>query len=102
MIDMVPKAITLTLVEFAKENMQRVLLEHLYSQSAAGSSSKIHTTEIRFCLIQSPKFLRNCSRNLLISSAGVRSASRWSVLSTRLRQCEFLGRLRAYNCDVSN
>ncbi|KAG7562715.1 hypothetical protein FFLO_01875 [Filobasidium floriforme] len=30
MIDMVPKAITLTLVNFAKENMQRVLLEHLY------------------------------------------------------------------------
>ncbi|KAJ9125441.1 hypothetical protein QFC22_000402 [Naganishia vaughanmartiniae] len=30
MIDMVPKAITLTLVNFAKENLQRVLLEHLY------------------------------------------------------------------------
>jgi hypothetical protein len=33
MIDMVPKAITLTLVNFAKENLQRVLLEHLYSPS---------------------------------------------------------------------
>lgn len=33
MIDMVPKAITLTLVNFAKENLQRVLLEHLYSTS---------------------------------------------------------------------
>ena len=32
MIDMVPKAITLTLVNFAKEHMQRVLLEHLYSK----------------------------------------------------------------------
>lgn len=30
MIDMVPKAITLTLVNFAKENMQRELLESLY------------------------------------------------------------------------
>ena len=30
MIDMVPKAITLTLVNFAKENLQRELLEHLY------------------------------------------------------------------------
>jgi hypothetical protein len=30
MIDMVPKAITLTLVSFAKENLQRELLEHLY------------------------------------------------------------------------
>ncbi|KAJ9093603.1 hypothetical protein QFC19_008270 [Naganishia cerealis] len=30
MIDMVPKAITLTLVNYAKENLQRVLLEHLY------------------------------------------------------------------------
>jgi hypothetical protein len=32
MIDMVPKAITLTLVSYAKENLQRVLLEHLYSK----------------------------------------------------------------------
>jgi hypothetical protein len=32
MIDMVPKAITLTLVNYAKENLQRVLLEHLYSK----------------------------------------------------------------------
>lgn len=30
MIDMVPKAITLTLVNFAKENLQRELLENLY------------------------------------------------------------------------
>lgn len=30
MIDMVPKAITLTLVNHAKENLQRELLEHLY------------------------------------------------------------------------
>lgn len=30
MIDMVPKAITLTLVNYAKENLQRVLLENLY------------------------------------------------------------------------
>lgn len=35
MIDMVPKAITLTLVNFAKENLQRVLLEHLYSTSSS-------------------------------------------------------------------
>lgn len=34
MIDMVPKAITLTLVNFAKENLQRVLLENLYSESS--------------------------------------------------------------------
>jgi dynamin 1-like protein len=34
MIDMVPKAITLTLVNYAKENLQRELLEHLYSESA--------------------------------------------------------------------
>lgn len=33
MIDMVPKAITLTLVNYAKENLQRVLLENLYSKS---------------------------------------------------------------------
>jgi dynamin 1-like protein len=33
MIDMVPKAITLTLVNYAKENMQRELLESLYSKS---------------------------------------------------------------------
>lgn len=30
MIDMVPKAITLTLVNFAKENLQKELLENLY------------------------------------------------------------------------
>ena len=30
MIDMVPKAITLTLVNFSKENLQRELLENLY------------------------------------------------------------------------
>ena len=30
MIDMVPKAITLTLVNFAKENLQRQLLQELY------------------------------------------------------------------------
>jgi len=30
MIDMVPKAITLTLVNHAKENLQRELLENLY------------------------------------------------------------------------
>ncbi|GFZ42711.1 Vacuolar protein sorting-associated protein 1 [Saitozyma sp. JCM 24511] len=30
MIDMVPKAITLTLVNYSKENLQRELLEHLY------------------------------------------------------------------------
>lgn len=30
MIDMVPKAITLTLVNYAKENLQRELLEMLY------------------------------------------------------------------------
>lgn len=29
---MVPKAITLTLVSYAKENMQRELLESLYSE----------------------------------------------------------------------
>jgi hypothetical protein len=34
MIDMVPKAITLTLVNYAKENLQRELLEHLYSEFA--------------------------------------------------------------------
>jgi hypothetical protein len=42
MIDMVPKAITLTLVNYAKENMQRELLESLYSKFTflvqAGSS----------------------------------------------------------------
>ena len=30
MIDMVPKAITLTLVNYAKENLQRELLQELY------------------------------------------------------------------------
>lgn len=30
MIDMVPKAISLTLVNFAKENLQRELLQELY------------------------------------------------------------------------
>ena len=30
MIDMVPKAITLTLVAFSKENLQRELLQELY------------------------------------------------------------------------
>ena len=30
MIDMIPKAITLNLVNFAKENLQRELLENLY------------------------------------------------------------------------
>lgn len=30
MIDMVPKAITLTLVNYSKENLQRELLESLY------------------------------------------------------------------------
>lgn len=32
---MVPKAITLTLVNYAKENLQRELLEHLYSECYA-------------------------------------------------------------------
>lgn len=32
MIDMVPKAITLTLVAFSKENLQRELLQELYKQ----------------------------------------------------------------------
>lgn len=30
MIDMIPKAITFNLVNYAKENLQRELLEHLY------------------------------------------------------------------------
>jgi dynamin 1-like protein len=30
MIDMVPKAVTLTLVNFAKENLQKELLQELY------------------------------------------------------------------------
>lgn len=41
MIDMVPKAITLTLVNFAKENLQRVLLEHLYSTSYTAQNDRV-------------------------------------------------------------
>jgi hypothetical protein len=56
MIDMVPKAITLTLINFAKENMQRVLLEHLYSES-------IHPVLPRhrliLCSFQNLKFLKS-------------------------------------------
>ena len=40
MIDMVPKAITLTLVNFAKENLQKELLQELYKPDVLGDLMK--------------------------------------------------------------
>lgn len=79
MIDMVPKAITLTLVNFAKENLQRVLLENLYSES----SDSDHNCSPLNCLQPSLQNLRswtNFSRRRRMLFPDGRNASRWLEL----------------------
>lgn len=97
MIDMVPKAITLTLVNHAKENLQRELLEHLYKPDVleellkespdvvARSALSFNCLAVICVCVEGGKSANAAciSEQAVTDCIDGASASRWSVRSTR-------------------
>jgi dynamin 1-like protein len=85
MIDMVPKAITLTLVNYSKENLQRELLEHLYKPDVLEELLK-ESPDVVARWVMTLRSVRAVAVAVLTGCLlGGRSASRWSARSTRPR-----------------
>lgn len=81
MIDMVPKAITLTLVNHAKENLQRELLESLYKPDVLEELLKESPDVVARYVFP---VAEQCW-SILTTETDDASVSRWSARSTRPR-----------------